>query len=138
VTGRARRAALAALLVAAAVLPVGACSSGGGEGDCAWALRYQGRRYVLAVVHKDSVVVRHRGARLGSGTLLGCADGPTDDQRVTVYRVPGVSPRLAVTVSGDPVVGVVDPHHLPAAVRKLADEQARGDSPDPGGSGTAK
>jgi hypothetical protein len=126
VTGR---AALAVLVAAAAALPAAGCSSGHSEAQCAWVLRYDGRRYVLATAHGESITVRHRGARIGHGTLLGCADGPTGDQRLTVYRVPGVAPEVAVTTSRYSLAAVVDPAHLPPAVRALAARPRSGGSP---------
>jgi hypothetical protein len=100
--------------------PVRATSRAGARDvDCAWVLRYDGRRYDLARVGAETVVARHHGARLGRGTLLGCADGPTSDQRVTVYRVAGVSPRVAVATSDEGVVGVSRPGRVPAALRAL-------------------
>ncbi|WP_225844748.1 DUF6281 family protein [Streptomyces sp. HPF1205] len=113
--------------VAAAALAA-ACSGGGqhtADADCAWQLSYGNRLYVppqnaAAVVQG----VRHEGTALGQGSFAGCADGGDSadggdgGEKVTVYRIKGVDPSLAV-ITQDDQIGVTDPKHLPPPVSAL-------------------
>lgn len=101
------------------------CSSGSsganGEGaDCAWVLSFDARTYERPwpATVSDRPEVRHTGDALGTGRLKGCSDGASGDQNTRVYGIPGVDPALAV-ISQENVIGLTDPRHIPAEVRKL-------------------
>jgi hypothetical protein len=105
--------------VPAALLTLGGCSAsngGGGAGaDCAWQLHYGGAVYLQAPGLDSAKTVPHQGSPLGQGYFDGCQDGGGAEPRqgVSVYRVAGVDPALAVETEDD-LVGVTDPGHPPA------------------------
>lgn len=106
------------MLAAAALLALGGCSgagSGTGGMDCAWELHYGGRLYVMAPGQESAKVVPHQGDPVGQGYFDGCQDGggPEPRQPVSVYRLLGLDPELAVMTEDD-IIAVTDPGHLPA------------------------
>ncbi|MFF7329067.1 hypothetical protein ACIQU5_03515 [Streptomyces sp. NPDC090306] len=113
------------VLSGAVSIALSGCSSGnsgeGGEGEgCAWVLSFDSRTYERPwpSTISDRPEVRHTGDALGTGRLKGCDDGPSADQKTRVYRIPGISPAQAV-ISQENVIGLTDPRHIPAGVRKL-------------------
>ncbi|MFG1809950.1 DUF6281 family protein [Streptomyces sp. NPDC049040] len=112
-----RRALLIpAALLAVALPALGGCSAnGGGAGaDCAWQLHYGGALYFPAPGQESAKVVPHQGSPLGQGYFDGCQDGGGPEPRdyISVYRVAGVDPSLAV-ITEDDTIGVIDPDHVP-------------------------
>jgi hypothetical protein len=109
--GRAVTTAAAVLLLA-----LGGCSGGtdaGAGADCAWELHYGGALYRPAPGSASAKTVPHQGSPVGEGYFAGCQDGGGSRTVITVYRVAGVDPALAV-ITEDDVIGVTDPDHVPA------------------------
>jgi len=88
--------------------------------DCAWQLSYGNHSYVLPDTGPTVEGLRHQGAALGRGSFPGCNDGGGKEsaQMVSVYRITGVDPTVAV-ITEDDQVGVSDAQHLPASVQAL-------------------
>lgn len=117
-----RRARTAAVAAAAALLMLCGCSGSGGRhrdgdanADCAWELHYGGKLYLRAPGDASAKTVPHQGSPIGQGYFDGCQDGggPDPRQTVSVYRVLGIDPALAVMTEDD-AIGVTDPDHVPA------------------------
>lgn len=87
--------ALAGLGVAAALT---ACGSGhsASDGDCNARIEYQGSTYRTHNLVKASAEAQE--TTLGRGDVVGC-DGDAVDQ-VSVHRVVGVEPDIAIAVTG--------------------------------------
>ncbi|WP_408907287.1 DUF6281 family protein [Streptomyces cavernicola] len=135
--------------VVLAVALVTGCSSNstsGTAGSCAYILNYKARDYG-EVVNVDFSV----GHRIGTAHPYPCkapegqAEGPSTDsqggssgrkdgvspnlsEKVAVYRVRGLTPKVAIAISGndgEPRLFAVQPHgKLPPEVRKLAKKES--------------
>ena len=87
-----------ALAGVGAVFALTACGSGdsANDGDCNARIEYQGSTYRTHNLVKASAEAEE--ASLGRGDVIGC-DGDAVD-RVSVYRVVGVEPDVAIAVTG--------------------------------------
>jgi hypothetical protein len=107
------------IIVAVALAVIALCAGCGMPNvtrnvDCIFTVQYDGRTYTGQGVQVQPAV----GVRLGQGTIPKCGDDPA--QPIQVAQIPGVSPRLALGLPGQPAtVLVAAGADVPAAVRAL-------------------
>jgi hypothetical protein len=106
------------VLVAAALTCtcLSACSTSGGQGDCAFITKWRGVTYTDPMFHADGAGARSPHT---AGQFLGIGETPPCGARgkagtVRLFAIPGVQPRVAVTTEGAEYLGIAKGSPIPS------------------------